>query len=132
MRTLTILRALVRENLTEWQHLDFVDLRFWHRNETQLMLTAFVGLSALMLLARLAIRRRPERRFVTLPALLSAVPRGNTRWAAWIVHVPTLLCLAGLLFLAVALADPYTPLVSRQMSYPGRRITLAIDASASM
>ena len=43
-----------------------------------------------------------------------------------------LLAVAGLPFLTVALADPYTSLVQRQATYPGRRICLLLDASNSM
>ena len=43
-----------------------------------------------------------------------------------------MLFLLGLPFFFVALADPYTALVSREVSFPGRRIGLMIDASTSM
>jgi Ca-activated chloride channel family protein len=47
-------------------------------------------------------------------------------------RLPLLLAVAGLPFLAVAIADPYTSLVQRQATYPGRRICLMLDASNSM
>ncbi len=43
-----------------------------------------------------------------------------------------MLVAAGMPFLVIALADPYTALVSQQTSFPGRRISLMIDASTSM
>jgi hypothetical protein len=43
-----------------------------------------------------------------------------------------LLALAGLPFFMLALADPYTQLQQQQVTFPGRRIALMIDASASM
>jgi hypothetical protein len=43
-----------------------------------------------------------------------------------------LLFVLGLPFFMLALGDPYTSLVSRDVSFPGRRITLLIDASSSM
>jgi hypothetical protein len=49
-----------------------------------------------------------------------------------VVHVQLFLFLAGLPFLGLALADPHTPLIRREASYPGRRICLTIDASNSM
>ena len=42
------------------------------------------------------------------------------------------MALAGLPFFALALADPKTALAREEASYPGRRITLMIDASSSM
>lgn len=123
------LRALVRDSLTEWRSLSVADLRFLHRTEAELMLTALVALSAVLLIVRLSMRRRPGRHSILLPAVLSSLPRSR---GSFLVHLPLLLFLAGLPFLALALADPYTALVRREVSYPGRRITLAIDASSSM
>ncbi len=123
------LRAIARDNLADWRGLRLADLQFWHRSEARLVLIALVGLSAVLLVVRLAIRRRPGRHQVVLPAVLTPLTRSR---AALLVHVPLLLFLAGLPFLALALADPYTALVRREVSYPGRRISLAIDASSSM
>ena len=48
------------------------------------------------------------------------------------LHLPLLVGLVGISFLVIAVADPYTALVRREASYPGRRICLTIDASNSM
>jgi Ca-activated chloride channel family protein len=66
---------------------------------------------------------------VVLPAVFRSVPRSP---GALLTHVPLLLFVSGLPFLALALADPYTALIRSEVSYPGRRICLAIDASDSM
>jgi len=126
---LAALLAIVRENLAEWRSLSFGDLRFLHRAEARLMLIAMVGLSVILLIARLAIRPRPGRHLVVLPAVLTSRPKSR---AALLVHVPQLLFLVAVPFMALALADPYTALVRQEVSYPGRRIGLAIDASSSM
>jgi Ca-activated chloride channel family protein len=123
------LRALVRDNLAEWRSFSLADLRFLHRTEAELMLAALVALSAVLLVARLLTRRRPGRHSIVLPAVLRTLPHSH---GTFLVHVPLLLFLAGLPFLALALADPHTALVRREVSYPGRRISLAIDASSSM
>ena len=47
-------------------------------------------------------------------------------------HGALLLFLAGLPFFTLALADPYSSLTREDVSYPGRRICLMIDASSSM
>jgi hypothetical protein len=48
------------------------------------------------------------------------------------VHAPLMLFLLGLPLFILALADPFTALVSREVSFPGRRIGILIDASISM
>jgi len=123
------LRALARDALADWRGFGFDDLQFGHRSEARLMLIAIVGLSVVLLILRLALRRRPGRHLVVLPAMLRSLPRSR---GTLLVHVPLLLFLLGLGSLMLALADPFTALVSREMSYPGRRISLAIDASNSM
>jgi hypothetical protein len=47
-------------------------------------------------------------------------------------HTALLLFLAGVPPFMLALADPFTTVAERQVSYPGRRIALLIDASSSM
>jgi Ca-activated chloride channel family protein len=47
-------------------------------------------------------------------------------------HVPLLLFLAGVPLFAMALADPHTGFTQEDVSYPGRRIALLVDASTSM
>jgi Ca-activated chloride channel family protein len=64
-----------------------------------------------------------------MPALL-AWARAS-RWSG-IRHGAMIVAAAGLLCLAIALADPVTSLVRREATYPGRRISLMIDASSSM
>ncbi len=105
------------------------DLQFWHRTEARLLLLSLALVAALVLVVRLAVLRSPRAYAVTLPALLKSMPRFA---AAHLRHLPLVVALAGLPFLAVALADPYTSLVRREASYPGRRICLMIDASNSM
>jgi hypothetical protein len=51
---------------------------------------------------------------------------------AWIRHVPLTLFVAGLPLAVLAVADPYSSLVAENVTYPGRRISLMIDASDSM
>ncbi|MEZ5286513.1 MAG: VWA domain-containing protein [Vicinamibacterales bacterium] len=51
---------------------------------------------------------------------------------AWVRHVPAALLAAGLPFALLAVADPHAGLVSSEVTYPGRRIALMIDASDSM
>jgi hypothetical protein len=46
--------------------------------------------------------------------------------------MPLLLCAAGMACLAIAVADPYIALVRSDVSYPGRRIAIMLDASISM
>ena len=47
---------------------------------------------------------------------------------ALVRHLPLLLFLAGVPFFALALADPHTGFAREEVSYPGRRIALLVDA----
>jgi hypothetical protein len=69
-----------------------------------------------------------------LPAILgrSAPGRRGQSVGGWTRHAPIVLFAAGLPFGVLALADPYTSLVAENVTYPGRRIALMIDASDSM
>ena len=129
MVPITEIGALLRDGLTAWQRVRLADVLFSHRDSAILALIVLVGLAAGAAIVRFAFLRRPGRGQVGLPALLS--------WArsspfASVRHGALLLALAGLPFFMIALTDPYTPLRQEQVSFPGRRIALLIDASASM
>jgi von Willebrand factor type A domain len=123
------LRAFLSNTLTEWRGIRLSDLQFWHRSEARLMLLALLLFTVFLVIARSAIARQPGRHRLVVPAVLSSL---GPSYGSFLRHLPLLLFLIGLPFFALALADPYTSLVSSQVSYPGRRISLMIDASTSM
>jgi Ca-activated chloride channel homolog len=123
------LRRIAADLLGDWRLLRLGDLQFWHRDDARLLLVSLAVAAALVLVARLAIPRRRGRYSVAVPAVIASIPR---RVSANLTYLPLLIALSGLPFLAVAAADPYTSLVRREASYPGRRICLMIDASNSM
>jgi hypothetical protein len=125
-----IFSALARTIGGEWRALTVHNLQFTHRSESWLLLIAFAAFSIVLLVGRFAAGRRPGRNQVMVPAVLGSMPRSAA--ATPMIHVPLFLFLTGLPFLGLALADPHTPLVRREASYPGRRICLTIDASNSM
>ena len=93
------------------------------------MLLAAVAVLLVLLIARWAVSARTGRRQIVLPALPASIASSS---GAWVAHVPVLVFLAGLLFFALALADPHTTFVTREESFPGRRIAVVVDASSSM
>jgi len=113
----------------EWQAVDLAGLQYWRRDVAQLALIGLVAAAIVMLLLRAVMARRPGRHHVVLPAILGG---GSASRLAWTRHLPIMLFVAGLPFAIVALADPYSSLVAENVTYPGRRITLMIDASDSM
>jgi hypothetical protein len=121
-------RAL-QDALSQWRGLSLDRLQYWERDTAELALIALAGLTLILLALRAAIGRRLGRESVSLPAL---VRMSRTRNAAWLRHAPLVPFAAGIPFLAIALADPFTPLISEDVSFPGRRISLMIDASTSM
>jgi VWA domain-containing protein len=126
---LAALRALARDNLAEWKTIHLPDLQFWHRGEARLALVALVGLSLVLLIARSIFHRRPGRNRIVVPAIVADLPKSH---GAFVRHAPLVIFLGGLASFVVALADPYSALVGREVSFPGRRIALLVDASSSM
>ncbi len=119
----------VKTYLLGWRGIDSTDLHFVHLDTARLAVVVFLALTFGGLLRRVTTRSSTRRRM----ALPSVVPLMTARsWPAVIRHGALLPFLLGVGFLWVALADPYTGLVRRELSYPGRRIAILLDASASM
>lgn len=124
------LRALIDATVLDWQTFRLSDLQFWHRDAARLTAIAFVALSVILLVIRaLLMSQRAGRHRVVLPAVLTESP---SRWLSLVRHLPLVLAGLGFPFFVFALADPFTALVANDVSYPGRRICLMIDASSSM
>jgi len=129
MGTLNAVVALVGRTLNEWRAAGIGDLVFGSRNAAVLAVAIFAVITAMVLVWRAIRGRLPGRTAIALPAILPRV-----RWSplAFVRHAPFALFLIGLPFFCLALADPYSSLSSRQVSYPGRRIAVIMDASLSM
>ncbi|MGE3509125.1 MAG: VWA domain-containing protein [Vicinamibacterales bacterium] len=121
--------ARVREELARVNELGTTDLLFGRRDLGITLLLVIIGISVALLVLRTAMQARGARNRVAVPALL-----GRTRggWLSPVRHVPLLLWVIGVACFAVALSDPYITLAEEEVSHPGRRIALLIDASSSM
>jgi hypothetical protein len=126
---LTRLRALFEATLAEWGDLRIDDLQFWHRSESRLVFLWLIALTLVLLVVRSLVKRSAGRHRIVVPAILQAMPRSRL---TFVRHAPLALFALGVPFFFVALADPYSALVSREVSFPGRRICLMVDASTSM
>jgi hypothetical protein len=128
MKTVAALESEIRLRAAEWQSLSLADMQFWHRDEGRL---ALIGLAALVfvLLALRLMLAEPRGRGLGLPALLS---RFTGARIASVRYAPLVLFAAGVPFAVLAIADPYSALVREDATFPGRRISLMIDASTSM
>jgi hypothetical protein len=124
--TLTAIGAVIG---SEWNAVDFGALQYWRRDFAQLALIGLAAGAGLVLLIRSAIARTPGRHHVVLPAILRGSPESRL---AWLRHLPVALFAIGLPCAVLAVADPYSSLVAENVTYPGRRISLMIDASDSM
>ena len=122
-------RVFAQRHLAEWRATRLEDLQFWHRSEALQTLTGIAALALLLLIARSALGRRPGRHRLVVPAILPTLGRS---YAGFLRHIPLVLFLVGLPCFAMALADPFTALVASNVTYPGRRISVMIDASTSM
>jgi hypothetical protein len=128
LKTFADLERMLQQQAASWRELTVDALRFWHRDEARLSLIALAALVVLLLVARLVLNdRRP--RGTGLPSLLRQF--GASR-GAWVRHAPLLLFLCGVPVALIAIADPYAALVQEEATFPGRRISLMIDASTSM
>src|SRR5204862_1329319 len=102
---------------------------FTPRDAAILAVVALIGLCFTVLVGRALTRKKAGRTQVALPAVLDWSGRN---WTALVRHGALLLFLAGRPFFVLAFADPYSSLTKEDVSYPGRRIALMIDASSSM
>lgn len=123
------LTAVAQSLAAEWAVFDVSGLQFWRRDTGRLALLVVVGLAVLLLLIRSAMARTPGRHHIVVPALLRSLPGSRL---AWTRHLPLVLFLAALPLALLALSDPYSSLIVENVTYPGRRISLMIDASDSM
>jgi hypothetical protein len=121
--------AAAQSVAAEWTALDVAGLQFWRRDTGRLALLAGVGLAVVLLLIRSGMTRKAGRHHIVVPALLRSLPASRL---AWTRHLPLVLFLAALPLAVLALADPYSSLTVENVTYPGRRISLMLDASDSM
>ena len=130
MVPLTADPATLRRTIFDFRNLRIADLLFAHRNDAVLAFVVLVGLAiAVLVLARdAAVAERDARRWRCRRCSTGAARRG----LSLVRHGALVLFLAGLPFFVIALADPYTALTQQDVSFPGRRIALMIDASSSM
>ena len=132
MGTLNALIELVVGTLNEWRASAIGDLVFNARNAALLAAALLAVAAATVLVWRSVRSRLPGRTAVALPAVLPQIFAHRRSPFAFARHAPFLLFLAGLPFFCLALADPHSSLSARQVSYPGRRIAVIMDASLSM
>jgi hypothetical protein len=120
--------SILSSTWADWERLRLDELQYGQGPFARQALLAMIGLAGAVLLLRW-LTRRPERENVALPAVIGAA-RGI--WLSSLRHGALVLALAGLPFFILALADPRTSLTRENVAYPGRRISLMIDASSSM
>ena len=119
----------VRVTLAEWRRVPWSRLQFTEARTAILVITVLLAIAILLLLARRRSAPMASRAHVVLPALLPTMRRSYLSAARL---TPFFVFLLGVPFFAVALADPHTALTREEVTYPGRRIALLVDASTSM
>ena len=129
MGTVNALIELIAATAGEWRSAGIGELMFGARNASLFAAALLAVIAAIVLTWRALRGRRPGRTAITLPAILPRMTRSPLALAR---HAPFCLFLAGLPFFCLALADPHSSLSARQVSYPGRRIAVIMDASLSM
>jgi hypothetical protein len=123
------LLQVIGTTLTEWRSLHWSELRFAQSRNAMLAVVLLLTAASIVLFARSLRVHRARRGRVGLPAILPGM-----RWSSFSIarHGPFILILGGTPFFALALADPFTTFTREEVSHPGRRIAVMIDASTSM
>ena len=129
MQVLKDISQLVTAVWAEWGELRLERLLFSEGDTARQVVMALIGLAAIFMLIRSFGGRNPGHRRMALPAIVTSP--GWSR-ASLSRHGALILALAGLPFFILALADPRTSLTRSETRFPGRRISLLIDASSSM
>ena len=129
MQVFRDLSELVMATWAEWGDLRLDRLIFSESSTARQVVMALVGLAAIFMVVRSFGGRNPGHKRLALPAIVTSP--GWSR-ASLSRHGALILALAGLPFFILALADPRTSLTRSETTYPGRRISLLIDASSSM
>jgi Mg-chelatase subunit ChlD len=126
---LTELLSAVRASWAGWERLRWSELQFARQAEAMLLIAALLALPILVLVWR-AVRAAPRvRARVALPAIL---PTMRPSRLTPVRHAAFLLFVLGIPFVAVAIADPRSSLVSEEVVSSGRQIAMLIDGSGSM
>ncbi len=129
MAQFNALTITLRATFEEWIRTRWSDLQFADARTALLVFVVLLAASVLVLLVRALLGRRAGRTHLALPAILPLMRRSPM---AAVRHAPLVLFLLGLPLFAVALAQPLTGFTREEVSYPGRRIALLVDASTSM
>ena len=128
MPSLRDLPVALRATWDDWLRISWSDLQFGQARPALLVFVVMLALAVFVLLVR-GFGRRAGRAEIVLPAVLPVVHRSSLTFTR---HLPLLLFVIGLPLFAVALADPRTGFKREEVSYPGRRIAMLVDASTSM
>jgi hypothetical protein len=119
----------LRQLSDEAAGLNVDQLNFVAADVARLGSIVLLGLTIAILLLRPLTRRSRGHGRLALPSL---VEWAGARHLALMRHGALVCALAGIPFFALALADPKTAFTREEATFPGRRITLMIDASSSM
>jgi len=126
---LRTIRSLLGEAWADLTSIRLADLQFAELTSTRMAIVFLLGLAVAAWLLRAMVRSTPSRGRVGLPGL---APWGRRSRVSMLRHGAFALGLLGLPFFVLALADPRTAITREEITYPGRRISLMIDASSSM
>src|SRR6185436_15464737 len=121
--------AIVTATWAEWGDVRLERLLYSEVTTARQVVMVLIGLAAIFIVIRAFGSRNPGHHRMALPAIVKT--SGWSR-ASLSRHGALMLALAGLPFFIISLADPRTALTRSETTFPGRRISLLIDASSSM
>ena len=127
MAALTELWAAIRMTISEWDQMRLESLQFSSADTARLVAIVLAGVVVAVMLVRILARQRRGR--IALPAVLQWLRPSRF---TLVRHGALAIALLGVPFFLLALADPRAAFTRQETAYPGRRISLLLDASSSM
>lgn len=129
MEAITKIFELIRRSLTaDWRNL-WADQINFEQTAAAALVILVICLTAIVVVILQRMMKKPGRKNIFLPAFLPAFGKNRVRYAKYILAT---LFIAGIVSYGIALADPQSPFGYEEITVPGKRIALVVDASGSM
>ena len=119
---------IYRSLVTDWKNL-WTDQIHFEQAATAALVILVICLKAIVIVVLQHMMKKPGRKNIFLPAFLPVFGKDHARYAKYVLVA---LFIAGIMSYGIALADPQSLFGYEEITAPGKRIALVVDASGSM